>query len=189
MSVIIRMASSTPDPWAEVSAGAPRHILDVVDATVSLHRALDDEPLTTRSSMDVSSEMDGTGGPRRRSFGEWIARKLAGDEPPPSGPVREISDDRLELTAPHTVLTFSASWCGPCRMLRPIIDELAVEHDEHEDLDFVRLDVDANPGVAAQYRVMSVPTVVVVDAAGAEDGRLRGLVPKRDLDAFITQFC
>ena len=138
--------------------------------------------------MDESNGTDLTAAPRRRSFGEWVARKLAGNEPPSSGPVREISDDRLELDAPHTVLTFSASWCGPCRMLRPIIDELAIEHDEHEDLEFVRLDVDANPGVAAQYGVMSVPTVVVVDAAGAEDGRLRGLVPKRDLDVFIDQF-
>lgn len=138
--------------------------------------------------MDESSDANEASGPRRRSFGEWIARRLAGDEPPPTGPVREISDDRLELAVDHTVLTFSASWCGPCRMLRPIIDELAVEHDEHDDLEFVRVDVDANPGVASRYNVMSVPTVVVVDAAGAEDGRLRGLVPKRDLDAFIAQF-
>lgn len=128
------------------------------------------------------------GGRRRRPFGEWLATKLAGDEAPPAGPVREIADDRLELTATHTVLTFSASWCGPCRMLRPIIDELAVEHDEHDDLEFVRLDVDRNPELAARYRVMSVPTVVVVDAGGAEDGRLGGLVPKRQLSAFIEQF-
>lgn len=147
--------------------------------------------------MDQSSPTDPstpTTTPRRRSFGEWVATKLAGSEPPSTGPVREITDDRLELSAAHTVLTFSASWCGPCRMLRPIIDELAAEHADHDEpvdppeLEFVRVDVDRNPTLAAAYRVMSVPAVVVVDAAGAEDGRVQGLVPKRDLDAFIAQF-
>jgi thioredoxin 1 len=136
----------------------------------------------------------------RRSFGEWLATKLAGDGSAPSGPVREIDDDRLEVTAHHTVVSFWAPWCGPCRMMRPLIDELAADHqeggdhhhehdrrDRHERLEFVRVNVDANPGIAERFRVMSVPTLVAVDASGAELSRLPGLVPKRELDAFIDR--
>jgi thioredoxin 1 len=123
----------------------------------------------------------------RRSFGEWLATKLAGDETLATGPVREIADDMLEVNAERTVVSFWAPWCGPCRMMRPLIDELADEHAEHDQLDFVRVNVDINPGIAAKFRVMSVPTLVALDAEGAEYGRLPGLVPKRELDAFIQR--
>jgi thioredoxin 1 len=126
----------------------------------------------------------------RRSFGEWLATRLAGERSAPAGPVREIDDDRLEVTAHHTVVSFWAPWCGPCRMMRPLIDELADERDDHDEpdrLEFVRVNVDANPGIAAQFRVMSVPTLVALDASGAERSRLPGLVPKRELDAFIDR--
>ena len=132
----------------------------------------------------------------RRSFGEWIATKLAGDGSAPTGPVREVDGDVLEVTAHHTVVSFWAPWCGPCRMMRPLIDEVAAEHDQrdqhdqhdqHGRLEFVRVNVDANPGIAAQFRVMSVPTLVAVDADGTEHARLPGLVPKRELDAFIDR--
>ncbi len=125
----------------------------------------------------------------RRSFGEWLATKLAGDGEgsAPTGPVREVESDVLEVTANHTMVSFWAPWCGPCRMMRPLIDELAVEHDQDEHLEFVRVNVDTNPGIAEQFRVMSVPTLVAVDADGVEHARLPGLVPKRQLDAFIDQ--
>ena len=126
----------------------------------------------------------------RRSFGEWLATKLAGKEPAPTGPVRDIDSDVLEVTADHTVVSFWAPWCGPCRMMRPLIDELAAEHDEHDehdDLEFVRVNVDTNPAIAERFRVMSVPTLVAVDAGGVEHARLGGLVPKRELDAFIDR--
>jgi len=129
----------------------------------------------------------------RRSLGEWIATKLAGEGSAPTGPVREIDGDVLEVTAHHTVVSFWAPWCGPCRMMRPLIDEIAAEHDErderdqHERLEFVRVNVDANPGIAAQFLVMSVPTLVAVDADGTVSARLPGLVPKRELDAFIDR--
>ena len=125
----------------------------------------------------------------RRSFGEWLATKLAGDGDgsAPSGPVRDIDGDVFEVTADHTVVSFWAPWCGPCRMMRPLIDELAAERSEHHDLEFVRVNVDTNPGIAERFRVMSVPTLVAVDAAGAEHARLPGLVPKRELDAFVDR--
>ena len=125
--------------------------------------------------------------PKRRSFGEWIATKLAGSGEP-TGPVRDIEADELDLSADHTVVSFWAPWCGPCRMMRPLIDELALEHDEHDRVEFVRVNVDTNPELAAAHRIMSVPALVVVDADGHETARLGGLVPERELHAFIEGF-
>ena len=137
------------------------------------------------------SNMNDSNPPSRRSFGEWLATKLAGDVSAPTGPVREVDGDVLEATSRRMVVSFWAPWCGPCRMMRPLIDELAADHADDAEhgggLEFVRVNVDANPALAAQFRVMSVPTLVVVDADGTEHARLPGLVPKRELEAFIDQ--
>lgn len=124
--------------------------------------------------------------PKRRSLGEWIATKLAGSGTP-TGPVRDVEGDELGLTADHTVVSFWAPWCGPCRMMRPLIDELAAEHVDRDRVEFVRVNVDTNAELASAHRVMSVPALVVVDADGRETARLGGLVPKRELDAFISR--
>lgn len=122
----------------------------------------------------------------RRSFGEWLATKLAGDGSAPAGPVRDVEGDALELAAEYTVVSFWAPWCGPCRMMRPLIDELAAEHVDDERLDFVRVNVDGNAALAERFGVMSVPTLVVVDAAGTEEARIRGLVPERQLHELVA---
>jgi thioredoxin 1 len=124
--------------------------------------------------------------PRRRPLGEWIATKLAGSGTVP-GPVREVEGDRLEIATTRTVVSFWAPWCEPCRMMRPLIDEIAVEYDDSERVEFVRVNVETNPGLAADYGVKSVPALVVVDRTGVEAARLSGLLPKRELDAFIAR--
>ena len=53
-----------------------------------------------------------------------------------------------------------ATWCGPCRMLSPIIDELA---GEIKDYSFYKLDVDKNENVAREYGIMSIPTLLIFD--------------------------
>lgn len=57
-----------------------------------------------------------------------------------------------------TLVDFYADWCGPCKMVAPIIDELA---EEKKDVKFVKVDVDANPDIAQQYSVFSIPTFVI----------------------------
>ena len=121
----------------------------------------------------------------RRSFGEWLATKLAGETPTNTGPVRDVEGDALEVTAARTVVSFWAPWCGPCRTMRPLIDELAAEHDHDDHLEFVRVNVDTNPALAQRFNVMSVPTLVVVDTDGTEQAQLPGLVPKRQIDALL----
>lgn len=56
------------------------------------------------------------------------------------------------------LIDFYATWCGPCKSLSPIIEEIDKEHD---DLTITKVDVDKNPDLAAKYGVMSVPTVFI----------------------------
>ena len=57
------------------------------------------------------------------------------------------------------ILDFFASWCGPCRMVGPILDEIA---EEREDIKVCKVNVDEEPELASKYQVMSIPTLIVV---------------------------
>ena len=57
------------------------------------------------------------------------------------------------------LLDFCASWCGPCRMVSPIVDEIA---EERQDIKVGKVNVDEQPELAAQFGVMSIPTLVVM---------------------------
>ncbi|GAA3706479.1 thioredoxin [Zhihengliuella alba] len=66
--------------------------------------------------------------------------------------------DVLENSKP-VIVDFWAEWCGPCRMLSPILDQIAEEHAEK--IDVVKVNVDENPGIAAKYGITSIPAVFV----------------------------
>jgi thioredoxin 1 len=66
--------------------------------------------------------------------------------------------DVLESTAP-IVVDFWAQWCGPCRAVAPVLEEIATENAER--LRVAKLDVDANPLTVAQYQVVSIPTLIL----------------------------
>ena len=82
----------------------------------------------------------------------------------------------LESDKP-VVVDFTAAWCAPCRVMGPVLEELAAER---EDVRFVKLDVDSNQETVARYGVMSMPTFVVFDG-GEPVLTLVGSRPKRRL--------
>jgi thioredoxin 1 len=90
----------------------------------------------------------------------------------------------VEQQAGLTVVDFWAAWCGPCRMIAPILEQLAVEYEGK--LTVAKLDVDANPRSAARFGVRSIPTLLFF-----KDGKLVdqviGAVPKSTLEAKLQQ--
>ena len=96
--------------------------------------------------------------------------------------------DQMVLQAAKPVLMdFWATWCKPCLMVAPILDELAEEYDGR--VTFVKLDVDQNPKTATKYGIMSIPTLLVFKN-GEPISHIVGVRPKeelkRSLDAVIN---
>ena len=94
------------------------------------------------------------------------------------------SDFKVEvLQHPSLVLVdFWASWCAPCRTMSPIIDAVAEEYVGRVKI--VKLNIDENPGTAAEYAVMSIPTMVLFKD-GKELERLVGFISQRNLSEKI----
>ncbi len=75
------------------------------------------------------------------------------------------------------LLDFWAAWCGPCRMLSPIIDEIA---EEREDIKVCKVNVDEEPELATQFQVMSIPSVFVLKG-GKITAQSLGVKPKAQI--------
>jgi thioredoxin 1 len=90
--------------------------------------------------------------------------------------------DVLESDVP-VLVDFTASWCPPCRVMKPVLAELAAERT---DVRFVELDVDANPETVIRHGVLSMPTFILF-AGGQPVARLVGARPKARLAAELSE--
>ena len=100
-----------------------------------------------------------------------------------TGKLNDVTDTNFQaevLEAEGPVLVdFWAPWCGPCRVVHPILEEIDAER---EDLRIVSLNTDENQQTTAQYEVLSIPTLILFKD-GAEAKRVIGAMPKRRLES------
>jgi thioredoxin 1 len=83
------------------------------------------------------------------------------------------------------MVDFWAEWCGPCRAVSPILDQIATEHSEK--IDVVKLNVDLNPETAMKYQITSIPTMKVF-RGGEVVKTVIGAKPKPALEADLAEF-
>jgi len=107
------------------------------------------------------------------------------------GATRAVTDatfaqDVLQSDKP-VLVDFWAEWCGPCRLVAPVLEEIASQHGEK--LEIVKVNIDENPGVARDYQIMSIPTMSVFQG-GKVVKTIVGAKPKaallNDLAAYIA---
>ena len=102
--------------------------------------------------------------------------------------IKEVNDKNFNEEIANSdsivVVDFWAPWCGPCRMLSPVIEELAKEMGK--EVKFAKVNVDENPMISSKYRIASIPTVMVFSKDKVKETMV-GFRPKADLKQIIQR--
>ncbi|HEX4035836.1 MAG TPA: thioredoxin [Solirubrobacteraceae bacterium] len=104
------------------------------------------------------------------------------------GTLSEVNDNNfqaevLESETP-VLVDFWAPWCGPCRLVAPILEEIAVEHQDN--LRVVKLNIEDNQQTAAKFDVLSIPTMILFES-GSPVKKVIGAYPKKKLEAQLFE--
>ncbi len=100
--------------------------------------------------------------------------------------VKEINADEfneLLKSKKKFVCDFFATWCGPCKMLAPVMEKVSVKHP---DIEFVKVDVDKNMELAVEYSIMSIPLVMAFDG-GVDVNKTLGFMTADEVEDFLTE--
>ncbi|MCI1974375.1 MAG: thioredoxin [Limosilactobacillus sp.] len=98
---------------------------------------------------------------------------------------KEITDQTFVAATkdvPLAIVDFWAPWCGPCKMMAPALEHL--EEKYHDQIKFFKLNVDDNKEIAAKYKVMSIPTLVLLRNGVAKE-KVTGFYPEAKLDHYL----
>lgn len=90
----------------------------------------------------------------------------------------ENFEEEVEGARVPVLIDFWASWCGPCKMMGPVVDQIA--EDMGENARVCKINIDEQPELASKYNVMSIPTFILFKE-GKEVGRTIGAMPKEEL--------
>lgn len=99
-----------------------------------------------------------------------------------------LDDNNLAETVrehPFVVLDCWAEWCGPCKMVAPVIEQLATEYAGR--ITFAKLNIDENMGTATKYRISAIPTMLVF-RNGEMAGQIIGALPKNHIEQKLQEF-
>lgn len=95
--------------------------------------------------------------------------------------------DEVLMSDKPVLVDFWATWCGPCKMVAPVLEEIA--RDNPEKITVAKLDIDKNPGIARDYKIMSVPTMILFEK-GQPVKTIVGAKPKaailKDLEDYLA---
>ncbi|WP_261663316.1 thioredoxin [Deinococcus sp. Marseille-Q6407] len=98
----------------------------------------------------------------------------------------ELTDSNFteELGSGLTLVDFWAPWCGPCRIIAPVLEEIASDYDGKVKIG--KVNVDENPNTAGQFRVMSIPTLILFKD-GQPVEQMVGAAPKRSFETMLNK--
>ena len=94
--------------------------------------------------------------------------------------IKDSAEFNNETAKGKVLVDFFSTWCGPCKMLAPIVEKVA---SEHEDITVLKIDVDEVPDVAAKYGIRSIPTLILFEDGKAVDMKL-GYMPEESVLRF-----
>ncbi|AGF58959.1 MULTISPECIES: thioredoxin [Clostridium] len=95
----------------------------------------------------------------------------------------ESNEFKKEIESGVTVVDFFATWCGPCKMLAPVLEQLATEMEGKAK--FIKVDIDQSSDLANEFKILSVPTMMIFKN-GEKIDQLVGFLPKEKIQEVIT---
>lgn len=125
-----------------------------------------------------------------KKFEEMFRQRTSGEsgQPAPPGKTADLSESNFQEAVkshPLVVVDFWAPWCGPCKVVSPLLEQLAVEMAGKAT--FFKLNVDDNPTVSEQFGIQGIPTILIFKDGKPVDG-IVGAAPKQMIEARIRPY-